>query len=110
MPAADSYGWRTAPCPECADPAALLVPGDSDRADILLCTRCPMHNRLPYRDPADIRAHLPFRVVLAMRGGALRMASTPRRAASTRTRARSWQWPRKTGSSPFGDPPPGAIA
>ncbi|MCY0946274.1 hypothetical protein [Streptomyces antarcticus] len=73
MPDADSYDWRTAPCPECADPAALLVPGDSDRADILLCTRCPMHNRLPYRDPADIRAHLPFGVVLAMRGGALRI-------------------------------------
>ncbi|TDU67842.1 hypothetical protein [Streptomyces sp. KS 21] len=75
MPAADSYDWRTAPCPECADPAALLVPGDSDRADILLCTRCPMRDRLPYRDPADIRAHLPFGVVLAMRGGVLRIGT-----------------------------------
>ncbi|MFG2667679.1 hypothetical protein ACGFY6_25970 [Streptomyces sp. NPDC048387] len=73
MPAADSYEWRTAPCPECADPAARLVPGDSDRADILLCTRCPAHGRLPYRDPADIRARLPFGVLLAMRGGALRV-------------------------------------
>ncbi|MDH6544137.1 hypothetical protein M2167_006694 [Streptomyces sp. SPB4] len=47
------------------------MPGDSDRADILLCTRCPAHGRLPYRDPADIRAPLPFGVLLAMCGGAL---------------------------------------
>ncbi|MFD9519710.1 hypothetical protein [Streptomyces sp. NPDC059979] len=47
--------------------------GDSDRADILLCTRCPAHGRLPYRDPADIRAHLPFGVVLAMRGEVLHL-------------------------------------
>lgn len=67
MPGADPYEWRTAPCPECADPAARLVPGDSDRADILLCTRCPAHGRLPYRDPADIRARLPFGAALAMR-------------------------------------------
>ncbi|MFI8769559.1 hypothetical protein ACIGN6_32270 [Streptomyces sp. NPDC053792] len=73
MPAADLYEWRTASCPECADPAARLVPGDSDRADILLCTRCPAHGRLPYRDPADIRARLPFGVLLAMRGGVLHL-------------------------------------
>ncbi|MFJ3817817.1 hypothetical protein [Streptomyces sp. NPDC090056] len=73
MPAADSYEWRTAPCPECADPAARLVPGDSDRADILLCTRCPAHGRLPYCDPAVIRARLPLGVVLAMCDGTLRI-------------------------------------
>ncbi|WP_331735377.1 hypothetical protein OG590_40335 (plasmid) [Streptomyces goshikiensis] len=73
MLAADSYEWRTAPCSECADPAARLAPGDSDRADILLCTRCPAHGRFPYRDPADIRARLPFGVALAMRDGALRI-------------------------------------
>ncbi|MFE4206129.1 hypothetical protein ACFRSX_32575 [Streptomyces goshikiensis] len=79
MLAADSYEWRTAPCSECADPAARLAPGDSDRADILLCTRCPAHGRFPYRDPAHIRdrdpahirARLPFGVALAMRDGAL---------------------------------------
>ncbi|MFG2298424.1 hypothetical protein [Streptomyces sp. NPDC048603] len=49
------------------------MPGDSDRADIRLCTRCPANGRLPYRDPADIRARLPFGVLLAMRGGALRI-------------------------------------
>ncbi|MEV7581586.1 hypothetical protein [Streptomyces erythrochromogenes] len=32
-----------------------------------------MRNRLPCRDPADIRAHLPFGAVLAMSGGALRI-------------------------------------
>ncbi|MEU2454834.1 hypothetical protein ABZ605_32695 [Streptomyces sp. NPDC012765] len=73
MPTADSYEWRTAPCPECADPIARLVPGDSDRADILLCTRCPAHGRISYHDPADIRARLPFGVVLAVRGGVLRI-------------------------------------
>ncbi|GAA1590633.1 hypothetical protein [Streptomyces globosus] len=71
MPDADSYEWHPAPCPECADPAARLAPGDSDRADILLCSRCLVHGRLPYRDPAEIRACLPFGVRLAMRGEVL---------------------------------------
>ncbi|MFJ6252638.1 MULTISPECIES: hypothetical protein [unclassified Streptomyces] len=70
MPA-DLYEWRTVPCPECSDPAARLVPGDGDRADILLCTRCPAHGRPAYRDPADVRAVLPSGAVLAMRDGVL---------------------------------------
>ncbi|MFE5715803.1 hypothetical protein ACFQ7J_33905 [Streptomyces sp. NPDC056501] len=47
------------------------MPGDSDRADILLCTRCHEHGSLGYPDLADIRARLPFGVVLAVRGGVL---------------------------------------
>ncbi|MFE6461485.1 hypothetical protein ACFVP0_28995 [Streptomyces cinereoruber] len=84
---ADTYEWRAAPCSECADPAARLVPGDSDRADILLCTRCPAYGRLAYRDPADVRAVLPSGVVLAMRDGVLHLGvpAAPDVSAYTRS-------------------------
>ncbi|MFE5795799.1 hypothetical protein ACFQ8C_24940 [Streptomyces sp. NPDC056503] len=75
MPATDLYEWRPAPCPVCADPAARLVSADGDRAELLLCGRCPAHGHLPYRHLAEVKAILPGGAMLTMNGEVLHIGT-----------------------------------
>ncbi|MER7108855.1 hypothetical protein [Streptomyces sp. NPDC000229] len=60
------YTWQPAACPTCKDAEARFFPGDSDRADIVLCSRCPHHGHLPYYDPYELLKMLAPTQVLAM--------------------------------------------
>jgi hypothetical protein len=64
---ATKYTWQPASCPTCNDPEARLVSGDSDRADIMICTRCPHHGGPSYHDPRTLLSSLAAGQVLAMR-------------------------------------------
>ncbi|MDW6058145.1 hypothetical protein SAZ11_08585 [Streptomyces sp. FXJ1.4098] len=72
----DTYIWKPAICYVCADPNSRLAPGDSDRADILICNRCPANGHTPYRDWLEVAAALTPPQKLAVQADML-MVGTP---------------------------------
>ncbi|MFB8442688.1 hypothetical protein ACFC7A_26920 [Streptomyces niveus] len=70
-----THTWRPAACSTCQDPEARLVRGDSDRTDIVLCTRCLEHGHLPYYAPQDLVKELAPTQVLACSSGFLQIGT-----------------------------------